>query len=159
MDRVQIPASLIFLMYSPLKVASTVGSPAQKESDQVYFSISLCYIPLMWTYRSGCCCDQTLWVGKAVQTSYPHSSVVALVGILIYQYSSPSDCQLSVVRAKFKFNIETTRCKYIEIRLNIKINRSIKSQPEFWILSFHSSYNPTSDPLFKPNVSSNLPKK
>ena len=63
--------------------------------------------------------------------SYPHSSVVALVGILIYQYSSPSDCQLSVVRAKFKFNIETTRCKYIEIRLNIKINRSIKSQPEF----------------------------
>ena len=63
--------------------------------------------------------------------SYPHSSVVALVGILIYQYSSPSGCQLSVERAKFKFNIETTRCKYIEIRLNIKFNWSIKSQPEF----------------------------
>ena len=136
-----------------LKVASTVGSPAQKESDQVYFSISLCYIPLMWTYRSGCCCDQTLWVGKAVQMSYPHSSVVALVGILIYQYSSPSGCQLSVVRAKFNFNIETTRCKYIEIRLNIKFNQSIKSHPEIWILSFHSSYDPTSNPLFKPNVS------
>ena len=62
--------------------------------------------------------------------SYPHSSVVALVGILIYQYSSPSGCQLSVVRAKFNFNIETTRCKYIEIRLNIQFNQSIKSHPE-----------------------------
>lgn len=113
----------------------------------------------MWTYRSGYCCDQTLWVGKAVQMSYPHSSVVALVGILIYQYSSPSGCQLSVVGAKFKFNIETTRSKYIELRLNIKFNLSIKSQPEIWILSFHSSYNPTSNPLFKPNVSYNLPKK